>query len=264
MTDQGEGGPLLQTVERAFGVLEQFLARKDEPMRVADLAKALKLNRTTTWRLVTTLETLGYLERCEGERFRLGLKLYYYGSLIQNRFDVRRIAESVMERLRQESTESVYLWIRVGQKRVCIHALESSRPVRHQISVGEILPLHAGAGGKLLLAYEPPDQLEEYLGQLVPRPPSANTITQVEELRRDLDTIRQQGYATSRGERFSETFSVAAPIRDHSGAVVAALSLAGPSARMRGGEGRYIDQVCSAAGEVSRLMGYQVPANQAS
>lgn len=256
MAGRREEGPLLQTVERAFGVLEQLLERKDEAITVAEFATALKLNRTTTWRLVLTLEALGYLEQLEGHRFRLGLKLFYFGSLIQNRFDVRRLASPVMERLRQESMESVYLWLGVERSRVCIHALESSRPIRHQSAVGEIIPLHAGAAGKLLLAHKPAAELAEYLASLAPGPFNANTSGWADEVEHELQKIRTQGYATSRGERFSESFSVAAPIRDHAGAVVAVLSLTGPSARMVADQERHVGLARAAADEISRLMGY--------
>ena len=134
--------------------------------------------------------------------------------------------------MRTGTGESILLCVCSDGEGVCVEGVEPpDTSIRFVTRVGERFPIHAGAAGKVLLAFQPDDVLEEHLRTPLRRY-TENTITDPARLRHELATIRARGYATSHGEVEIGAQSVAAPIRDHGGAVAAEINLIGPAFRL--------------------------------
>jgi DNA-binding IclR family transcriptional regulator len=174
--------------------------------------------------------------------------------------DLRPVCTPYLERLRQATNETVSLYIRMGDCRVCIEELESGQEIKYSQTVGLTAPLHVGAPGKVLLAFLPLAELEALLATLPLTAVTSHTITDREQLLEELNTVRQQGYAVSIGERSPWASAAAAPIWDWSGKPIAALSVLGPSQRLTSevlpALGQQVQQV---AIEISRAFGYSPP-----
>jgi DNA-binding IclR family transcriptional regulator len=170
--------------------------------------------------------------------------------------DVRAAAGPILDRLRQATRETTTLYVLDGDERVCVERLEGPQNIRAVVRLGERLPIYAGAGGKVLLAFLPRRTRQATLARLVLARFTDKTIRNRARLERQLGTIRRQGYATSVAERFAGASAVAAPVRGADGAVIAAVNISGPSDRFTGTrQAEYIRQVTKAALALSRAMG---------
>lgn len=188
-------------------------------------AKKISLAKSTTTRLLATLEQNRLVVKDpETLKYRLGQGLYYLGYIAGKSIKVREIARPVMERLRDETRETVNLYVLEQDARVCVEQCEGLQALRHMVRIGERLPLWAGAGGKVLLAYQSPEVQERIFAQ-VP------TKERLDRLAAELEVIRERGVASSIDEREVGSAAVAAPIFDIRGEVGACLSVSGPAHR---------------------------------
>ena len=238
----------IQVIERAADILAQFSI--EEPvLGITEIAKRTALTKGTVYRILLTLEGLGYVRRdYVTNRYRLGLALFRLGSLVQAGMDFRREALPVMRRLYQECGETVNLNIVHENQRVCVECIESSQSVRIYAKIGMMAPITRGASGKILLAFMPPEQINKVVSTLP---------TEVSEtLLNDLITIRGQGYAVSWQERAKGAFAVSAPIFSHDGSLIAGLTISGPAERFPAEVVEsYIRLVTRAATDISRMLG---------
>ncbi|MGB9594124.1 MAG: IclR family transcriptional regulator [Anaerolineae bacterium] len=224
--------PSVQSVERAIAILQAF--SRERPERgVSELARELGVHKSTVYRLLATLERRGLVARNpETERYRLGLELLTLAAQVVEHMDVREIARPHLRDLSERCQETVNLAVlHEGQVMDLEQFAPPVRSVKNIGWVGRRMPPHCTAAGKVLLAHLPPDKLERFLqshlDRLTPR-----TITDPARLREELDRVRAQGYATAEEELEDGLNALAAPIHDHTGAVVAAVSLAGPAFRV--------------------------------
>ncbi|MGE5482650.1 MAG: IclR family transcriptional regulator [Bacteroidota bacterium] len=255
----------VRAISRALTIFDTFLDVRGRALGVGEIAVKIGLPKATVHRMLITLVDGGYLERdLHTEKYRLGLRLFQLGYLVQSRAELRMEARPYLERLGQETQESVYLSLLVGIHRVVIDKVESPLPIRHDITLGESLPVHVGASGKALLAFLAPERLDSILGRLRLEQVTPNTITDPEVLRRELAEVRRRGYAFSSDERFVGSSSVAAPILGVTGEVVASLGVVGPSVRLDPAKTvKVIELIIRYAGDISRRMGYLAPALEA-
>jgi DNA-binding IclR family transcriptional regulator len=167
------------------------------------------------------------------------------------------IARPVMEKLRDKSGEEIALYVIEGDRRICVERVESLHEIAKVGPVGTYYPLHAGASGKVLLAYLPEDQRNAIVGKGRLEKYTALTITDKKKLEKDLKDIRKNGYAISRGEREPDAFSVTAPIWDAGGRVVASISISGPTFRLSDALLKQdIQAIKDASEEISNKLGY--------
>lgn len=207
------------------------LGQAGEPVTLAYVRSALDMPKSSTHRLLAELAGLGIVRRTEDGRYSLGPRLLYWGDAAAETFDMRTIAEPSMRRLRDRVGESVHLYIRERDTRICIAAVEARHELRPFIQLGRPLPLRAGAAGKLLLAFAEEDiQRAELRGSKGrdPRYPNAPGPRLASELAR----IREERWSTSIGEREHGVAAAAVPIVDSLGRVVAALCISGPTTRL--------------------------------
>lgn len=210
----------VKVIERALGMLNCY-SKERLSLSLMDISREMELPPSTASRILATLEGEGFLYRDEEtQRYFLGPSVARLGSLCYTHMDFRRISVPYMVELREIFNESVGLYIASNGYRVCIERIESTHPLKRIINVGDRLPLTRGASGRLLLAYQP----SEIITQMLADDPYTDFAR--------LDEIRKLGYSISQSEREEGVVSVAAPIFDSLGHVVAALNISGPAARI--------------------------------
>ena len=238
----------IQVIERAADILAQFT--NDEPvLGITEISNRTALNKGTVYRILLTLETLGYVRRdYNASKYRLGLELFRLGSLVQSGMDFRREALPIMRQLYQQCGETVNLNVVHDNQRVCVECIESSQSVRIYAKIGMMAPITRGASGKILLAYLSEGQISMIVSPL----PAA----EAKKLLEDLQKIREQGYAVSWHERAVGAFAVSAPIFSHSGSLIAGLTISGPAERFSDAVvEQNISLVTRAAKDISSMLG---------
>ena len=253
--DQVRENPV-RALAKAVHLLEQLAeAREATPRRLAEL---LDEPRTTTYRLLRSLEALDLVEPgSQPGSFRLGWKLMRLGAAVVERLDERQAALPVMEHVHERIGETVFLLVRRGWDAVCIERLEGLRVQSLALRLGGSLPLHAGAGPRVLLAWEPREVWEEYVqsGQLAAL--TDRTPTSRKALLRELEETVAQGYAVSDEDVTPGIASLGAPIFDYTGRVRAALSIGGLKSLLLGDDREAFTQlVVEGAREISLALGH--------
>ena len=210
---------MVNTSVSGVGVLDKAVtilaALERGPHALAGLVEATGISRPTAHRLATALETHGLVRRDGEGRFALGLRLVGLGRAAAGELGVVEAARPALERLRDETGESVQLYVRDGDRRVCAFALESPHGLRTIVALGASLPLSRGSAGRVLL-----------------------------------DDVGDRGWVESVGEREEGVASVSAPVRDSAGRVVAAVSVSGPIQRTTKAPGRRYGPAVVAAAAV--------------
>jgi IclR family transcriptional regulator, KDG regulon repressor len=221
----------VRAVERALQILNCF--DDEHPERgVSEIAQAVELHKATTHRIVTTLVNYGYLERAaDGQKYRLGLALSELGFKVIRRMDLRREAFPYMTRLVERWDEACDLSIFDHGNVFYIEVIQGNHALTISAAVGQRLPAYPTASGKLFLAYRSSEERDAVLSQSMVHY-TDKTITSPEELSRQLQQVRRQGYAFDDEELEIGIRAVAAPIFNRDGVVVAAMSMPSPTSRM--------------------------------
>jgi DNA-binding IclR family transcriptional regulator len=213
----------VRSVQRALYLLTLF--DEDHPSRtMRELVEMAELPKTTVLRLIQTLEQSGYLYDRPDGRICLGPKLIRLSRAVDLVWRLPVAVDATMERLRERSRETVNLYVREGQFRVCAAQKQGPQTIRYVVPVGMQLPLWGGAAAKVLLANAAPELIDHVLKD------GGKDATYREWLLHELKRVREAGFAASHGERERGSSSVAAPIRAGE-LTVAALAISGPTMR---------------------------------
>lgn len=254
-----------KTVVKAIELVE-CLSRADQPVGITWLAKELGLTKSNVFRLLNTLVHRGFVRRHAADgQYELTLKVWELGQSVLSRLDVKKAAAPHLNELMKETNESVHLSIFDDGHVLYIDKVESEQPVRAYSRVGDRPPPHCIATGKVLLAYQPEETIENicrHLERFTPR-----TITDPRVLRKELEQVRKLGYSVNKGEWRETVCGVAAPIRDYSGGVVGAVGISGPAERLKPNKlDRLAPVVMACADRISADMSYRpvAPAANAS
>ncbi|HLY30050.1 MAG TPA: IclR family transcriptional regulator [Ktedonobacterales bacterium] len=220
------------TADRAIDVL--LLFSEQQPMLSAEeIAERLGMSRSTTYRYLQGLRAYGLIEESEiNGRFRLGSVVVRLARVARKGLGLPELALPAMRMLTATTGETSLLTRRVGEQVICIERVESALPVRLSYERGHVLPLHAGASAKALLAFLPEQEIEALIGAIPKTRYTENTVTDPDQLRQQLARIRNQGYSITNGEVDSGVRGIAAPIFGSDNQVVGAVSIAGPSFRL--------------------------------
>lgn len=245
-----DGASGAQAVDRALSLLGLFDERTTE-LTVGEAALRLGVHRSTASRLLAALERHGLVESTP-VGYRLGLGLVSLAGLVLNRFPARAVARDVLRDLSEATGETAYLGLLDGREVVYIDQASSRHVSVNRDWVGYRQPLTAGVTGSLLLAYQPTELIEELLREA----DDTGGWRVTSEL--ELAAIRRRGYLARVAPELDGGAGTAAPIRDHRGAVVAALSVWGPRHRVEETlESQLVPVVLRAAGRVSEGLGYR-------
>lgn len=246
----------LSSVANAIRLTKAFSEQEYE-MGISALAARLGLAKSTVHRLATTLVEYDMLEQNrESGKYRLGLAFFELGTLVRRKMDVTTEAQGEIHALADASGETVQLAILDHLTILYIRIRESRQAIRLSSGLGSRAPAHCTGVGKALLAYQPPEVVQQVVEAGLKRC-TEHTITDAEKLRAELATVRSRGYAIDDEEIEIGLRCVAAPIRDHSGQVVAAISVAAPVQRMSKKQVQAtIPSVVAAAENISRRLGF--------
>jgi len=247
----------VRAVERALQIMDCFDDEHPE-MGISEIAQLVGLHKATAYRIVTTLVNYGYLDWMPDiQKYRLGLELSNLGYKVIRRMDLRREAHPYMKKLVQEWDETCDLSIFNQGRAFYIEVLRGNHALTISAAVGQRLPAHCTASGKILLAYLPPEEADVILKQPLPAY-TENTITSPEILRDQIEVVRERGYAVDYEEYELGVCAVAAPIFNRTGAVVAAIGGPSPVSRMTPERITAIaESFKEAAQAISRRLGYR-------
>ena len=210
-----------------MAVLDSF--SRDRPVQsLGEIQHATGLASATTYRIVSELVEWGGLERVSRGRYRVGMRLWQLGSLAPQARELRDVALPFLQDLLDVTHEVVHLVVLDEGQALYVERLMSRPEVHVRSRVARRLPLHATGPGKVLLAFSPPELVEQVIGGGLPRM-ARSTITDPGRLRHALDDICASGYCLSRDEMTDGASSVAAPVRDATGKVIAAVSVVVPT-----------------------------------
>ncbi|WP_416904373.1 IclR family transcriptional regulator [Micromonospora echinospora] len=248
---------------RALAVIDLLAEGSPEMIGVSTVARKLNLPKAVAHRILKELTANQFVTFDEGtRRYRLGPGALAVGLAALRAIDVQAITNRHMRRLVEATGETATLSMRQGWIRVYTDQVLSPHEIRMSVTLGSRHSLAAGSSSKAILAALPDAEVDEYLATHELTSVTPATITSVEQLRDDLGTVRQQGYAVSRGERQAGAASVAAAIRLASGEVYGSLSLCGPADRFSSRLlAEYGELVADAARQVSAELGY-LPAQE--
>jgi IclR family transcriptional regulator, acetate operon repressor len=249
-----------QSIRRALGVLKLFTDERPE-WKLAELAEAVGLHRTTAYRALVALEDEGLVVRVPGrDAYRLGPEIIVLGTRALRTNDVRTVSHPELEILARLAAETVTLEVAVGSDVLILDEVKGPGMMGTRVDIGTRWPIHATSTGKVLLAaWEAAEggrwDVPRVLPALTP-----HTLTTQAALREDLERVRERGYAVSAEELQLGYVAVGAVVRNHEAMPVAAVGVGGPTSRLT--EERIPELgalVKEAAGRVSRLLG--APAN---
>lgn len=216
-------------VERAVDALLCFLDAEGE-LGVSEIARRLGIDKGRVHRFLKAFKHKGLVAiNARTHRYVLGFRVLELSNSLVRQFDVVAQVLPFLRDLRDDSSETAGLSVQVGDHRVHLVQVESEHEICQRLPVGKPLPIHAGAVGKLFLAFMPSQELESILATSL-WPLTEHTITDPNILRQELDRVRQQGYAMSAGERAPGSRSIAAPAWSWRGDVMA-LNITGPAYR---------------------------------
>jgi len=232
------------------------LAGSPGSVGVSEIARDLRLSKAVVHRILQSLLDRGFIAVDEASGgYRLGLAAAMIGGRAMRDLDLRRVAMPVLRRLQAQTRETTTISALIGDSRVYIDQVVSLQQIRMEVTLGQRFPLHAGSSSKAILAVARPDLREQVLTGELPRL-TPRTIVDTERLRAELDAIRREAVAVSRGERQDGAGSVAAPVFGLDASVIGSISVCGPITRFDDeATERFKPLVRTAAEEISRGMG---------
>ena len=261
--DDRKARSTLSSVRNAARVLREF-SHGDREIGVTELSRRLGIGKSTAHRLLNTLAEERLLEQDpQTGAYRLGLLMYELGASVALHTDLHEACSPVLDQLRNATRETVQVAVLDGREVVYVERRESPQTLRLFGRVGHRNWAHCTSTGKLLLAYLPEADLETLLRGWTMERRTPYTVTDPRALRTVLETIRRQGWAENASESELGVASIAAPIRNARGEVIAALSVAGPVQRLGADSLRRFARPAVDAGlAVSRRLGYRDRAAQ--
>jgi len=245
----------VDAVSKAIELL--FLVAEQGGNGVTELAKRSGNTKARAFRLLTTLEECGLVRRqLPMATYSLGYRALILGTAAQGQLSLINVANIILQDIGKECNESVLVRIRDDVETVCVAWWDAPHTIRVHSQLGDRRPLFAGASGKLLLAYAPPEIQSTILAGKLEKFTS-NTIVKQGELKKELKKILADGFSISFSEKAADTVAVAAPVRDASGAVVASLSMTAPASRVpKDNLDKYVKIISRAAERFSGSLGY--------
>lgn len=223
-----ERGSGVQSLVRAFSILGE-IAERPHGLSLAELSKTVGLHNSTTFHLVRTMVSLGYIRQdLRTKRYHLGRMVFSLAASSRSEIDLLGLATPIVEELAQRSGETTHVAIFTGNEVTIVAKSAGSGAFQLQERHGGIRPAHATALGKVLLAAATEAEVEHYLKAHGLPALTDRTITEPKRLYREIESVRAAGIAFDDGEFNAEVRCLAVPVHDFTGAVVASIGISGP------------------------------------
>jgi DNA-binding IclR family transcriptional regulator len=248
----------IRSVAKALTIVN-ILAESKRSMSLAEIAAKMAMAKSTIHGLLSTLRDYGYVEQSDFDgNYRLGIILFEIGSKVADNWNVRKVAAPYIQKLVEETGETVHLVVLDKDEVLYIDKHESTQSLRIVSEIGSRLPAHCTGVGKALLAFIPPTEVKRIIAAKGLKRYTKNTIIEPEKLEAELERIRRQGYAEDNEEIMESLRCVAVPIWDYNGKACAAISISGPLTRM-GQERMQVlkEHIVQTAMDISINLGYR-------
>ena len=247
--------PTVQVIERMFTLLD-ILANREEAMSLKEISEKSGLHASTAHRILNDLATGRFVDRPAAGSYRLGMRLMELGNMVKARLNVRDAALVPMRELHKLTQQPVNLSMRQGDEIIYVERAYSERSGMQVVrAIGGRAPLHLTSVGKLFLAFDDPQRLRAYTTRTGLAGQTRNSITQLPILERELSKARQYGIARDNEELELGVRCMAAGIYDDQNKLIAGLSISAPADRL---EEHWLTKLQSAAGEISKALGYKL------
>jgi len=235
-----------------------LLGQESEGLTISQIAEKTSISKSTVFTILTTLHSYGMVERIEDTgRYQLGIELFTLGSRVLKRFDVRSRAYPILKRLALETQLATHLGIIDGNEVVYIEKIEGQGPIQIQSGIGWRMDVHCTSLGKAILSQWPQEKIQAILTdhKLLQRTP--NTVTSVPLLLEDMSRTKDRGYAIDDEENELGIRCLGAPIFNHRGEVLYAVSISGPRDKVSlNSIEQFTEKLKQAAQEISQTIGY--------
>jgi DNA-binding IclR family transcriptional regulator len=253
-----------QVLDRTFQILD-ILADDGLGQGVTELAEKLSLHKSTTHRLIMVLESSRYVERDNATgKYRLGSRILELGLSALSRLDIYEVARPHLRNLVAESGETAHIGVMRNGEIISIVNVESTQALRTPSAIGTSHPAHCSSLGKAILAFSSEDAVNDFFKGRTMEAYTPKTITSAEGLLKEIEAIRQSGYAIDDEEREEGLRCIGAPVWNSAGEVIAAVSIAGPVFRItRDRTAGLAAAVDKAARRISAALGYRSQSKQA-
>ena len=245
----------LQSVAKAFEIMEHLASARE--CGITEMANKTGVAKSTAHRLIRTLEQLGYaVQNQQTGKYYLTLKVFQLGTEMIRGMGFGKQVACLLEELAVKCGLVVKLGVYDSGQVLCVYRSETARGLRMEIGVGSRIAAHSSALGKAILAYSPESRVKTFLRENALTPFTRNTITDTQVFLKELASTRKRGYSLDRGENVMEMRCIGAPVFDHLGLVIAAVSVSGPVSWLR--QDRILElgpEVMQAARSVSEHLG---------
>lgn len=253
---------LIQSVSRALDIVNCFDSLNVQ-LSLTEISEKLNLNISTVYGIINTLCAYSYIDKNPNNgKYRLGLEFLLKANLVSQSLDLKEIGHPYLTELTKKYHETSHLYVYQQEQIFCVDKVES--PNNYFIissRAGSKLPMHASASGKVFLAHMPEMELEHFLNNYHLTKLTDRTISDQEDLIKNLQQVRQQGYGIEDEEIEEGAYSIAAPVKDASGQLVGTISVVGSLNRLKDNEGQIREDLLKAAKSISNEFGYQTKSN---
>ena len=250
----------LNSLARGFQMLD-IVCNNPVSFGLSELAKECGFNISTIQRISYTLQEIGIIDRdLKTKKFRIGPKMIALASAAMQNIELKKIAFPIMSELSSDINEVVGLGVISGNDLVLIEIILNTQQVLNiSLSPGETVPVHTTAMGKAILAHLPQSELDDFLANTKLTRLTSNTITSIKALKSQLKKVKASGFATAFDESSYGLSSIASPIRDNRGNVIAALSIMIPTIRANEDSPiiSYHKKLLLASNQISFSIGYR-------
>jgi IclR family transcriptional regulator, KDG regulon repressor len=245
------------SVKSAKRVLDIFelLAAYPNGLTVKEISHLLSAPQSSTFNVIKTLETEGYLSQDSGKKYKLGAKLIHIGRCAMDSFDLSTVGNPYLTSLMEEVQETVFMAVLSEEELFYVAKIDNNRSIRTTAQPGLRKPLYCTGLGKAFLAFMPPRIREQILDETELIPITEHTITDRRELETQLDVFKEQGYSIDDEENEEGLYCLAAPLFGAAGELVAAISVAGPKQRMLSRKEAIVKSLTETAGKITVNIG---------
>lgn len=259
LDEERQSSSSVQTIQRASAILRCFMESEEE-LGVIRLSRQTGIHKSTVSRILSTLREEGFVEQNpETGKWHLGLGLLNLAGAVLERLDLRKVTLIPLRNLAAQTQETISITVLDGNECVNIENIPSPKSIHHAGRLGRRTPLHCTSTGKVFLAFLSPEE-QDALISVTMLPCTENSIVDKHVLEQELDRVRKQDYAIAHEEYEEGLSAIAAPIRDHTGDVIATISISGPSYRMEPNQiAKFISPLKETAQDISTRLGYIQP-----